>query len=62
MAQSKQRLRSPKDTASRVLNFNIPTTKKDVSERYLHGKTDHDVAVLVKYIDPLTDSSVNLNF
>ncbi len=61
LSQNKE-LRSPKDTASRVLNFNIPATKKDVSERYLHGKTDHDVAVLVKYIDPLTDSSVEPEF
>ena len=59
--QSKE-LRSPKDTVSKVINFNIPETKKDVSERYLHGKTDHDVALLVKYIDPATDTSVDAEF
>lgn len=59
--QSKE-LRSPKDTVSKVINFNIPETKKEVPERYLHGKTDHDVALLVKYIDPATDTSVDPEF
>lgn len=59
--QSKE-LRSPKDTVAKVINFNIPETKKDISERYLHGKTDHDVALLVKYIDPVTDTSVAPEF
>ena len=45
-----------------MINFNIPETKKDVPERYLHRKTDHDVALLVKYIDPATDTSVDPEF
>ena len=55
----KEELKAPKDTAARVINFSIPKTQSDLPERYKHDKTDHDVALLVKYVDPLTDNNIN---
>ena len=55
----KDELKAPKDTAARVINFSIPKTQSDLPERYKHDKTDHDVALLVKYVDPLTDNNIN---
>ncbi len=52
-------LRGPKDTAARVINVSIPKTYSDLPERYKHDKTDHDVALLVKYVDPITDGNIN---
>jgi hypothetical protein len=55
----KEELKAPKDTAARVINFSIPKTQSDLPERYKHDKTDHDVALLVKYVDPLMDNNIN---
>ena len=55
----KDELKAPKDTAARVINFSIPKTQSDLPERYKHDKTDHDVALLVKYVDPITDNNIN---
>lgn len=55
----KEELKSPKDTAARVVHVNIPKTKSDLPERYKHDKAEHDVALLVKYVDPTKDGLVS---
>ncbi len=54
-----EELRGPKDTAARVINFSIPKSNSSLTERYKHQSTEHDVALLVKYVDPVTDGNIN---